>query len=63
MHHVWDPSTRDPYKKHKKSETEEKVIESVQHAKQTMGVTKEVLQAGDGRTFPKKGDHLVMHYQ
>jgi FKBP-type peptidyl-prolyl cis-trans isomerase len=28
-----------------------------------MGVTREVLQAGDGKTFPKKGDHLVMHYQ
>eukprot|EP00992_Anisonema_acinus_P007811 TRINITY_DN3808_c0_g1_i1.p1 TRINITY_DN3808_c0_g1~~TRINITY_DN3808_c0_g1_i1.p1 ORF type:complete len:110 (+),score=23.28 TRINITY_DN3808_c0_g1_i1:33-362(+) len=27
-----------------------------------MGVTKETRSAGDGRTFPKKGDNLTMHY-
>ena len=27
-----------------------------------MGVTKEVIKAGDGATFPKKGDKLTMHY-
>jgi hypothetical protein len=29
----------------------------------TMGVIKETLVAGDGKTFPKKGDNLTMHYQ
>jgi hypothetical protein len=28
-----------------------------------MGVIKETLVAGDGKTFPKKGDNLTMHYQ
>jgi len=28
-----------------------------------MGVTKEVIREGDGATFPKKGDKLVMHYK
>ena len=28
-----------------------------------MGVTKDITQAGDGRTFPKAGDKLTMHYQ
>lgn len=28
-----------------------------------MGVEKEVLEAGDGKTFPKKGDTLQMHYR
>lgn len=28
-----------------------------------MGVTKEILQAGDGKTYPKSGDNLTMHYQ
>ena len=27
-----------------------------------MGVTKEVLKEGDGKTYPKKGDELTMHY-
>lgn len=27
-----------------------------------MGVEKEVLKAGDGQSFPKKGDRLTMHY-
>eukprot|EP00591_Stephanopyxis_turris_P003203 CAMPEP_0195511684 /NCGR_PEP_ID=MMETSP0794_2-20130614/3922_1 /TAXON_ID=515487 /ORGANISM="Stephanopyxis turris, Strain CCMP 815" /LENGTH=123 /DNA_ID=CAMNT_0040639337 /DNA_START=63 /DNA_END=434 /DNA_ORIENTATION=- len=27
-----------------------------------MGVTKEVISAGDGKTFPKQGDKLTMHY-
>ncbi|KAJ3058948.1 FK506-binding protein 1 [Rhizoclosmatium hyalinum] len=27
-----------------------------------MGVTKEVLKAGDGKNFPKKGDTVTMHY-
>ncbi|KAL7751539.1 Fork head 1 [Sorochytrium milnesiophthora] len=27
-----------------------------------MGVTKEIIQAGDGKTFPKKGDNCTMHY-
>mmetsp|Transcript_44648 Transcript_44648/g.103222 ORF Transcript_44648/g.103222 Transcript_44648/m.103222 type:complete len:110 (-) Transcript_44648:103-432(-) len=27
-----------------------------------MGVTKEVIQAGDGTNFPKKGDKVTMHY-
>ncbi|KAJ3073634.1 FK506-binding protein 1 [Podochytrium sp. JEL0797] len=27
-----------------------------------MGVTKEVLKAGDGVNFPKKGDTVTMHY-
>ncbi|KAJ3179728.1 FK506 binding protein proline rotamase rapamycin-binding protein [Gaertneriomyces sp. JEL0708] len=27
-----------------------------------MGVTKEVIKAGDGKTFPKKGDTVTMHY-
>jgi len=26
------------------------------------GVTKEVVKAGDGRNFPKKGDTVTMHY-
>ena len=29
----------------------------------TMGVTKETLREGDGKTFPKKGDRLKMHYK
>lgn len=28
----------------------------------TMGVEKEVIQAGDGESFPKAGDMLTMHY-
>jgi hypothetical protein len=28
-----------------------------------MGVTKDVITPGDGRTFPKTGDQLTMHYQ
>merc|ERR1712075_18866 len=28
----------------------------------TMGVTKEIITAGDGKTFPQKGDKLTMHY-
>jgi|EP00544_Gedaniella_sp_CCMP2646_P006006 FK506-binding protein 1 len=27
-----------------------------------MGVIKETIVAGDGKTFPKKGDKLTMHY-
>jgi FK506-binding protein 1 len=27
-----------------------------------MGVTKEVISEGDGKTFPKSGDRLTMHY-
>uniref|UniRef100_A0A7S1E0P5 peptidylprolyl isomerase n=1 Tax=Thalassionema nitzschioides TaxID=33649 RepID=A0A7S1E0P5_9STRA len=27
-----------------------------------MGVENEILQAGDGENFPKKGDELTMHY-
>ncbi|KAJ3081253.1 FK506-binding protein 1 [Quaeritorhiza haematococci] len=27
-----------------------------------MGVTKELIKAGDGRNFPKKGDTVTMHY-
>jgi hypothetical protein len=27
-----------------------------------MGVIKETLVAGDGKSFPKKGDNLTMHY-
>ncbi|KAL5355895.1 peptidyl-prolyl cis-trans isomerase [Aspergillus floccosus] len=27
-----------------------------------MGVTKEVLAAGDGQTFPRPGDQVTMHY-
>ncbi|XP_052778187.1 uncharacterized protein LOC128215542 isoform X1 [Mya arenaria] len=27
-----------------------------------MGVEKQVITAGDGKTFPKKGDSLSMHY-
>jgi FK506-binding protein 1 len=27
-----------------------------------MGVTKDVMHPGDGKTFPKKGDRLTMHY-
>lgn len=27
-----------------------------------MGVTKEILAAGDGKTFPVPGDHVSMHY-
>lgn len=26
------------------------------------GITKDILKAGDGKTFPKKGDKLTMHY-
>jgi hypothetical protein len=28
-----------------------------------MGVTKDVITPGDGRTFPQTGDQLTMHYQ
>ncbi|GAX22770.1 FK506-binding protein 14 [Fistulifera solaris] len=28
-----------------------------------MGVTKTTLKPGDGKTFPKKGDKLMMHYK
>ena len=28
-----------------------------------MGVTKEILREGDGETFAKKGQKLVMHYK
>lgn len=28
-----------------------------------MGVTKEIVTPGDGKTFPKTGDNLTMHYQ
>jgi hypothetical protein len=28
-----------------------------------MGVIKEIIQPGDGKTFPKSGDQLTMHYQ
>merc|ERR1712196_359263 len=28
----------------------------------TMGVTKDITDAGDGKTFPSKGDTLKMHY-
>ncbi|CAJ1937488.1 unnamed protein product [Cylindrotheca closterium] len=27
-----------------------------------MGVTKETIMEGDGKTFPKQGDQLTMHY-
>ncbi|ORY02975.1 FK506-binding protein 1 [Basidiobolus meristosporus CBS 931.73] len=27
-----------------------------------MGVTREVIKAGDGQTFPKKGDQVTIHY-
>ncbi|KXS18487.1 peptidyl-prolyl cis-trans isomerase, partial [Gonapodya prolifera JEL478] len=27
-----------------------------------MGVTREVIKAGDGANFPKKGDKVTMHY-
>ncbi len=27
-----------------------------------MGVTRRVIAAGDGKTFPQKGDKLTMHY-
>jgi FK506-binding protein 1 len=27
-----------------------------------MGVTKTILQPGDGKTYPKQGDRLTMHY-
>ena len=27
-----------------------------------MGVEKEIITAGDGKTYPKKGDQLTMHY-
>ncbi|KAL7580251.1 hypothetical protein ACA910_012988 [Epithemia clementina (nom. ined.)] len=27
-----------------------------------MGVTKEILKDGDGKTFPKAGDKMTMHY-
>lgn len=27
-----------------------------------MGVTKEIITEGDGKTFPKQGDQLTMHY-
>ena len=27
-----------------------------------MGVTKDLVKAGDGKTFPKTGDELTMHY-
>ncbi|KAG0010174.1 FK506 binding protein proline rotamase rapamycin-binding protein [Entomortierella chlamydospora] len=27
-----------------------------------MGVTREVIKAGDGKNFPKKGDNITMHY-
>merc|ERR1711998_703274 len=30
--------------------------------KTTMGVVVETITAGDGSTFPKKGDKLTMHY-
>ena len=33
----------------------------LQTAKTAMGVTREVLQAGDGKTFPKAGQTVVMH--
>ena len=29
----------------------------------TMGVSKEILRKGDGETYPKKGQTLVMHYK
>jgi hypothetical protein len=28
-----------------------------------MGVTKDIITPGDGKTFPKTGDKLTMHYQ
>lgn len=28
-----------------------------------MGVTKKILQAGDGQNFPKPGDKVSMHYR
>ena len=30
--------------------------------KRNMGVVRKVLKAGDGVTFPKKGDTVTMHY-
>ena len=27
-----------------------------------MGVTKEIIKEGDGKTFPMQGDQLTMHY-
>ncbi len=33
----------------------------VDHAP-TMGVTKDLVKAGDGKAFPKTGDELTMHY-
>lgn len=27
-----------------------------------MGVTKEIIKEGDGKTYPQKGDKLTMHY-
>ena len=27
-----------------------------------MGVTKDLVKAGDGKTFPETGDELTMHY-
>ncbi|ORX93509.1 FK506-binding protein 1 [Basidiobolus meristosporus CBS 931.73] len=27
-----------------------------------MGVTREVIKPGDGKTFPKKGDQVTIHY-
>ncbi|KAI8801911.1 macrolide-binding protein FKBP12 [Cladochytrium replicatum] len=34
----------------------------ISHSKTNMGVTKEVISAGDGVNFPKKGDTVTMHY-
>ncbi|KAI8833987.1 hypothetical protein BJ741DRAFT_610686 [Chytriomyces cf. hyalinus JEL632] len=38
------------------------ITRSFHSAARNMGVTKEVLQAGDGKNFPKKGDTVTMHY-
>ncbi|KAI8896956.1 hypothetical protein BC833DRAFT_595590 [Globomyces pollinis-pini] len=35
---------------------------SIFSSKTNMGVTKELIKAGDGVNFPKKGDQVTMHY-
>ncbi|KAJ3292018.1 hypothetical protein BCR33DRAFT_786661 [Rhizoclosmatium globosum] len=37
-------------------------VRSFHSSRFNMGVTKEVLKAGDGKNFPKKGDTVTMHY-
>jgi FKBP-type peptidyl-prolyl cis-trans isomerase len=37
-------------------------LESLHFKSENMGVTKQVLKAGDGIHFPKAGDTVTMHY-